>query len=219
VGIAGAAYDATWGKLFASMYDRALGRTERAGLGEMRRQLLAEARGKVLELGAGTGVNLGLYPDTVAELVLLEPGPHMAKRLRERVAARPAGMPAETRVLEASAERLPFEDANFETVVATLVLCTIPDPAAALAEARRVLVPGGRLLFVEHVRSTDSRVARNQDRIERPWRFLADGCHCNRDTAANLAAAGFQSQNMVHDEMPKALGFVRPLIRGSASAT
>jgi ubiquinone/menaquinone biosynthesis C-methylase UbiE len=216
--MAGTVYYATWGRLFASLYDRVLGRTERAGLGEMRRRLLAEAQGKVLELGAGTGVNLGLYPDTVSELVLLEPGPHMAKRLRERLAARTAGVPAATRVLEASAERLPFEDASFDTVVATLVLCTIPDPAAALAEARRVLAPGGSLLFIEHVRSADPKVARHQDRLEGPWRFLADGCHCNRDTAANLTAAGFESQDLVHDEMPKALGFVRPLIRGTASA-
>ena len=127
--------------IFARFYDRMTAATERAGLGEMRRELLASATGRVLELGAGTGHNLEHYTGAVTELVLTEPDPHMARRLRERVAREP-GAPGHPKVVEASAEELPFDDDSFDTVVATLVLCTVPNPERALAEARRVLVEG-----------------------------------------------------------------------------
>jgi SAM-dependent methyltransferase len=208
----GRLYDETWGRLFAALYDRGLEATEEAGLREMRRQLLAGAGGRVLELGAGTGVNLDLYPEAVAELVLSEPDPHMAKRLRERL----AGSTRAATVVEAPAERLPCDDESFDTVVATLVLCTVPDPAAALAEAARVLKPGGRLLFVEHVRSEDLGLARWQDRLEKPWRFLGDGCHCNRDTVATIAGSRFAIDEIERGQLPKAPKIVSPLVRGSA---
>jgi SAM-dependent methyltransferase len=208
------AYDATWGRLFAALYDRGVKATEEAGLGEMRRQLLAGASGRVVELGAGTGANLDLYPDSVEELVLVEPDPHMAKRLRARLAA--SARPAT--ILGEPAERLPFAADSFDVAVATLVLCTIPDPVAALAELRRVLVPGGRLLLIEHVRAEERGLVRWQDRLENPWRFLADGCHCNRDTAANLTAAGFATDALERDRMPKAPPLVRPLLRGVATS-
>jgi ubiquinone/menaquinone biosynthesis C-methylase UbiE len=178
----------------------------------MRRELLASASGRVLDLGAGTGVNLELYPPAVEELTLVEPDPHMAKRMRARLAA----SPRQATIIEAPAEQLPLAEASVDTAVTTLVLCTIPDPAAALAELRRVLVPGGRLLFIEHVRSAEPRLARWQDRLERPWRFLGDGCHCNRDTAANLVAGGFETTELEHGSLPKAPPIVRPLIHGSA---
>ena len=203
-------YDATWGRMFAAMYDRGLKATEEAGLGEMRRELLAATSGRVLELGAGTGINLDLYPPAVTELVLVEPDPHMAKRLRARLTA----SPRQATVLEAPGERLPFADGEFEIAVATLVLCTVPDPAATLNELRRVLAPGGRLLLIEHVRSGHQDLARWQDRLHGPWRFLADGCHCNRDTAATLAAAGFEAGALEKDELPKSPPIIRPLIRG-----
>jgi SAM-dependent methyltransferase len=208
-------YDATWGRLFSAIYDRGMKSTEEAGLGEMRRELLATARGRVLEVGAGTGVNVDLYPEAVSELVLVEPDPHMAKRLRARVAA----SPRTATILEAPAERLPHPDDSFDVAVATLVLCTIPDPAAALAELHRVLVPGGRLLLIEHVRGEDPALARWQDRLEKPWRFCGDGCHCNRDTAATLTAAGFATSDLKHGRMPKAPPIVRPLLHGSAPST
>ena len=210
----GRIYDATWGRLFSALYDRGMASTEEAGLRELRRQLLAGASGRVIELGAGTGANLELYPEAVAGLVLAEPDPHMAKRLRQKLAA--SGRGAE--VVEAPAERLPFEDACFDTAVATLVFCTIPDPEAALAEAARVLKPGGRLLFLEHVRSRDPRLARWQDRWERPWRFLGDGCHCNRDTVATIAASGLELGEVERGRLPKAPPIVRPLAIGSATA-
>jgi ubiquinone/menaquinone biosynthesis C-methylase UbiE len=208
----GGFYEATWGRVFAALYDRALKATEEGGLREMRVELLAAASGRVLELGAGTGVNLDLYPQAVTELVLVEPGPHMAKQLRERVGA--SGRQAQ--VIEAPAERLPYGDGEFDAVVATLVLCTIPDQAAALAEAARVLRPGGRLLFIEHVRSEEPGAARWQDRLEGTWRFLADGCHCNRDTLAGLRESPLRVEAVERGQVPKALPIMRPLIRGSA---
>lgn len=214
----GAIYDATWGRLFAAVYDRGLAASEDAGLREMRRSLLGEAKGRVVELGAGTGLNLDLYPDTVTDLTLTEPGPHMARQLRARVAEEQSGGGAgrAISVAEAPAERLPLEDASADTVVATLVLCTIPDPAAALAEAARVLRPGGQLLFIEHVRATDPGSARWQDRLEKPWRFAADGCHCNRDTVATITASPLEIEDLEHGALPKAPPIVRPLIRGRA---
>jgi ubiquinone/menaquinone biosynthesis C-methylase UbiE len=208
----GRIYDATWGRLFAAAYDRSFEATEAAGLRQMRRRLLSDAEGRVLELGAGTGANLDLYPGNVGELVALEPDPHMAKRLRATVGA----SSRQASVSEAGAERLPFEDSSFDTVVSTLVLCTIPDPARALAETARVLRPGGRLLFLEHVRSEDPGIARWQDRLEKPWRFLGDGCHCNRDTVATIAASPLQLGAVDGGELPKAPPIVRPLVRGSA---
>jgi ubiquinone/menaquinone biosynthesis C-methylase UbiE len=208
----GKIYDETWGRLFAAMYDRGLKGTEDAGLREMRRETLAAASGRTIDLGAGTGANLDLYPGAVTELVLAEPDPHMAKQLREKLGE--SSQDAE--LVEASAERLPFEDSSFDTAVFTLVLCTVPDPAAALAETARILKPEGKLLFVEHVRAEDQGVARWQDRLEKPWRFFADGCHCNRDTIANIEASPLSVEKVVHDRLPKAPPLVRPLVRGSA---
>lgn len=210
----GRIYDATWGRLFSAFYDRGFQATEEAGLREMRHELLAEARGRVLELGAGTGLNLEHYPGEIDGLTLTEPDPHMTKRLRGKLAA--LGKTSEITVIETPAESLPFPDDSFDTVVVTLVLCTVPDQAAALQEIRRVLKPDGQLLFLEHVRSRNPALAKWQDRLERPWRFLGDGCHPNRDTAAALGAAGFQLGEVEHDRVPKAPPIVRPLIRGSA---
>ena len=211
----GKAYDATWGRVFARFYDRALKATEENGLGAMRGELLAEARGRVIEIGAGTGVNLELYGDGVEDLTLVEPDPHMGAQLRKRLADR-HGDPLPAQLVAAPAEALPFPDDTFDTAVATLVLCTIPDPVAAIDELARVLRPGGRLVFIEHVRAEDASSARWQDRLEKPWRFLADGCHCNRDTEANLRASSFKVEEIDHTKMPKAAPIVRPLIRGTA---
>jgi SAM-dependent methyltransferase len=238
-GAMGKAYDATWGRLFASLYDRVLKASEENGLGDMRRDLLAEARGRVVEIGAGTGVNLDLYGPGVEDLTLVEPDPHMGAKLRDRLAERAshavdsADLPPDTggartapaadpspspaaRLVAAPAEAIPFDDDTFDTAVATLVLCTVPDPTAAIAELARVLKPGGRLLFIEHVRSDDPAGARWQDRFEKPWRFMADGCHCNRDTEANLRASSFTVESIDHGALPKAMPIVRPLIRGTA---
>jgi ubiquinone/menaquinone biosynthesis C-methylase UbiE len=201
--------------IFARFYDRLLAGTERAGLGEMRRELLASASGRVLELGSGTGQNLQYYTDAVTELVMTEPDPHMARQLRERVAHERSAV-GKLSVAEVSAEGLPFDDSSFDVVVATLVLCTIPDPLRALGEARRVLVEGGTLLYLEHVRSNRAGLARWQDRLERPWGFFAGGCHPNRDTGQLLADAGFWIDSLEDTKLPKAPPIVRPMIRGVA---
>jgi ubiquinone/menaquinone biosynthesis C-methylase UbiE len=209
----GRIYDATWGRGFSALYDRFSKGMEDAGLREMRGETLAGASGRTIDIGSGTGANIGLYPEAVTELVFAEPDPHMIKHLRPKV--REAGLDAE--VIEAPAERLPFEDSSFDTAVYTLVLCTVPDPAAALAETARILKPGGKLLFVEHVRAKDSGAARWQDRLERPWHFFADGCHCNRDTVATIEGSPFALEGVTDGELPKAPSIIRPLVLGSAT--
>lgn len=201
-----------YGRLFARFYDRGLAQTEAAGLAERRAALLAQARGRVLELGAGTGLNLAHYPAGLDQLVLTEPEQPMLQRLRERAAAR---RPTAT-VVAAPAERLPFPDASFDTVVTTLTLCTVGDLAAALREVRRVLAPGGRLLFLEHVRSADRRLARRQDRLHPLWRRVGHGCHCNRATLEAIEAAALDVQEVEHGRMPRAPRFLEPLIAGVA---
>lgn len=209
----GRIYDNTWGWMFSALYDRAFEASEEAGLREMRRELLAQARGRVLELGAGTGLNLELYPhEGLDRLVLTEPDPHMFKQLRKRAEENCPGAD----LIEAGAEDLPFEDGSFDTVVVTLVLCTVPDQPAALREISRVLAPQGQLLFLEHVRASEPGLAKWQDRLERPWHFIGDGCHCNRDTVAGITAAGFELGEVEHGELPKIAPIVRPLVKGSA---
>jgi len=214
----GRIYDATWGRAFAAVYDRGLKATEDAGLRETRREVLAGASGRTIDLGAGTGINLELFPAAVTELVLAEPDEHMLKRLRVKL-SQTGEEGAAVEAVQAPAEKLPFADDSFDTAVFTLVLCTVPDPAAALAEAARVLRPGGKLLFVEHVRAEEAGLARWQDRLEKPWRFLADGCHCNRDTVATIEASPFAVERVEKGELPKAPPLVRPLVRGSAILT
>jgi ubiquinone/menaquinone biosynthesis C-methylase UbiE len=208
----GRIYDATWGRAFSALYDRAFKATEEAGLRQMRAELLSRARGRVLELGSGTGANLGLYPEALERLVLTEPDPYMARQLRSKLGE--AGGAAE--VVEAPAERMPFADASFDTVVVTLVLCTVPDPGAALTEIVRLLAPGGQLLFLEHVRAEEPGLARWQDRLEKPWRFIGDGCHCNRDTVAMISASPLRLGPIERGKLPKAPPIVEPLVSGSA---
>jgi ubiquinone/menaquinone biosynthesis C-methylase UbiE len=201
--------------VFARFYDRMTARAERGGLGELRRELLSSASGRVIELGAGTGHNLSYYTDAVTELVLAEPDPNMARRLRDRLASEGTAA-SNASVIEAPAEELPFDDGSFDTVAATLVLCTVDDPARALAEARRVLVEGGRFLYLEHVRSARPGLGRWQDWLERPWGWIAGGCHPNRPTDELLAGAGFWIDSLERGKLPKAPPLVRPMIRGVA---
>ena len=201
-------------RLFAAGYDRIFARCERTGLSDMRAALVARAGGDVIEIGAGTGLNLDHYPDTIGRLVLTEPDETMAKNLRRRVAARPGG----AEVLIAPGERLPVPDDAFDTAVATLVLCTAPDPAAVLREVERVLRPGGLFLFMEHVRAPDgARLGRWQDRISPIWPLLAGGCRPNRRTADTLGASALEVIDVEATEMPRIAGpIVRPVIVGAA---
>ncbi|HET8862310.1 MAG TPA: class I SAM-dependent methyltransferase [Solirubrobacterales bacterium] len=209
----GGVYDATWGRVFSAIYDPLLKGTEEAGLRERRREVLSAAWGRTIDIGAGTGANLGLFPDAVEDLVMAEPDPHMIKRLRQKLSESGSGI----ELVEAGAEGLPFADSSFDTAVFTLVLCTVPNPRAALAEAARVLKPGGQLLFVEHVRAQDPGVARWQDRLETPWRVFADGCHCNRDTVASIDASPLTLDSVELGELPKSPPITRPLAWGRAT--
>ncbi len=209
----GRIYDATWGRFFSAVYDSLMKSTEEAGMREIRRETLAAASGRTIDIGAGTGINVELYPEGVTELVLAEPDEHMLNRLRPKTATWGRAVD----VVQAPADSLPLEDDGFDTAVFTLVLCTVPDPRAALNEAARVLKPGGKLLFVEHVRSEDPGLARWQDRLEGPWRFLGDGCHCNRDTVASIEAAPFTVERVEKGELPKSPPLVRPLVHGQAT--
>jgi len=203
----------TWQRLSAVLYDPFFWLAERAGLAARRRALVQQARGRVLEIGAGTGLNLRHYADD-AELVLSEPDAAMAERLRRRVAGR--RRPAT--VVLAPAEALPFADGEFDTVVSTLVLCTVPDQAAALREIRRVLRPGGRLLFMEHIRSDSPRWARWQDRLNPPWRAFAEGCNCNRPTLDVIDAGPLALREVQRGVIPAMVPLIRPLATGSAVA-
>jgi ubiquinone/menaquinone biosynthesis C-methylase UbiE len=197
-------------RLFAALYDTVSKGSEAAGMRDERRQLLAGASGATIEIGAGTGLNLEHYPEAVTRLVLVEPDRHMRRRLRQRVDA--LGRVAE--VVDASAERLPFPDATFDTAVVTLVLCSVPSQEAALAGIARVLKPNGRLLFMEHVRSSDPKVAKQQDRI-RPLYNLVD-CNPNRETLAAIEASVFSVESVRQGEVPKAPKVERPMIVGTA---
>ena len=198
--------------IFAAMYDPMSRGSEEAGLRDLRRGLLAEAGGSVLEIGAGTGANLAHYDGRVESLVFTEPEPAMLRRLQKK--AREEAPLA--KILRAPAEDLPFEDDSFDTVVSTLVLCGVDDQARALREIRRVLRPGGRFLFLEHVRSDDPALARFQDRMNWLNRIVVD-CDCNRPTLSTIKATNFTVAELEQTEMPKAPKFVRPLIVGTAT--
>jgi len=200
-------------RFFAFTYDRFSKGSEKAGLAEMRRSLLAGASGDVLEIGGGTGANLGYYGAGVASLTITEPEPPMLKRLERKAREQNS----QATVLRAPAEDLPFEDASFDAVVSTLVLCGVDDQPRAVRELRRVLRPGGRLIFIEHVRSDDPRVAKMQNRMNPLNRFMVC-CDCNRPTLETIRSAGFGVTALEQTELPKAPPFVRPLIVGTATA-
>ncbi|HEY2432837.1 MAG TPA: class I SAM-dependent methyltransferase [Vicinamibacterales bacterium] len=199
-------------RLFASIYDRFTAGAEEACFRAHRAELLTGARGKVLEIGAGTGANLPFYSDAADAVTCVEPEAAMIRRLALK--ARQQQRPIE--IVEAPAERLPLPDAHFDTVVSTLVLCTVADQRQALAEVRRVLKPGGTLLFMEHVRSEDPKLAKWQDRLNGVNRFVACGCNCNRSTVDAIRAAGFAITALTKDTIQKAPPFVRPLVVGAA---
>ena len=161
-----------WQRIGAWVYDPFLWLGERLGMARHRRDLLAYAEGRVLESGAGTGLNVRHYRNSIEALVLTEPVEPMASKLERRVERLGPLM----RVCRTPAEALPFADHSFDTVVSTMVLCTVEDPVRALSEIARVLRPGGRLLFIEHMRSDTERWGRWQDRLERPWASFGWGC-------------------------------------------
>src|SRR3954454_7267922 len=203
-----------WGHIFSAGYDRVMARTERSCLAAHRSALLAQAGGDVLEIGGGTGANLAYYGPGVTSLTITEPEQPMVKRAQRHVDERRPG----TALLRAPAEALPFDDDSFDAVVSTLVLCTVDDQPQALHEARRVLRPGGTLLFIEHVRSDEPRIAKLQDRMRPINVRIAHGCRCNRPTLDGIRAAGFEVGEVQHGELLHSPPWLRPLIVGTASA-
>ena len=180
--------DAVRNPLFARLYAR-LSERESADQVANRRETLAGLRGRVVELGAGNGRNFGFYPATVDEVVAVEPEPYLRARALE-AAARAR---VRVTVVDAAAGELPFEDASFDAAVACLVLCTVPDPAAALEDLRRVLRPGAELRFLEHVRAERGplRAVQSFADASRLWPAITGGCHAARDTLQAIEHAGF----------------------------
>jgi ubiquinone/menaquinone biosynthesis C-methylase UbiE len=199
--------------LFAMTYDRQVARVEEAGVRDMRKRLLSGVAGRVIEIGSGSGTNLPWYGSEVESLTLTEPVQPMFRKLERRVSE--AGTKAT--LLRAPAEDLPFESGSFDVAVSTLVLCGVDDQPRALRELRRVLRPGGTLLFLEHVRSQDSAIARKQDRMNWLNRIVVR-CDCNRPTLDTIRQAGFTVTEVENTALPKAPPFVSPAIVGTAKA-
>jgi ubiquinone/menaquinone biosynthesis C-methylase UbiE len=201
----------SWARVLARIYDASLYLGEAAGMRAARKALVSQATGRVVEVGAGTGLNVAHYPPASQELILVEPEPAMRERLDRRVRR----LDRQAVIVDALAEQLPFADRSIDTVVSTLVLCTVEHPDRALAEIARVLRPGGRLLFIEHVRSESPALARWQDRLQGPWRRFACGCRCNRATVELMRACGFEveASRASWRGMPP---IVRPLMSGRA---
>lgn len=197
----------------AAIYDRLMEKTEAACLAAWRAELVSGLEGRVVEIGAGTGANIRHYGSGVESVHYFEPDAHMARHLRAKLAAHPERA-ARDHVIDSLAG---VADASQDHVVSTLVLCTVPDPYATLAEVGRILVPGGHLVFLEHVAAHDHpERLRWQRRLEPVWKRVAGGCHLTRDTAQTIEDAGFDVLRLERASMRKAAPWVRPTIRGVA---
>ena len=204
---------ATRGQRFFASWDPGLmAKVERDGQSELRATQLRGAQGRTLEIGAGNGFSVQHYTDAVTELVLLEPNPTFRQVLGDEIAR---ATPATVRVTDGDVHDLGFPDRSFDTVTASLVFCSVTDPVRALREVHRVLRPGGRLLFHEHVRARGAR-ALLQDLLTPLQRRLADGCHANRDFERFLFGSPLELDELVRTRMPTALPTIVPLVVGAA---
>lgn len=197
---------------FAAVYDPVLWYAEQRSMADRRRALLAQAKGRVLEIGAGTGLNLRHYPESVKDLVLVEPSLPMMRRLARNLDL----LGSQARIVRANAEFLPFPDDSFDCVVASFVFCTVKDPCRSLQELARVTRPGGLFLFLEHVRARSSHLAFWQDRLDPIWRRLAGGCHCNRSTLEAFLTSPFKVIHLDRADWVWMPFTVRPTIEGWA---
>jgi ubiquinone/menaquinone biosynthesis C-methylase UbiE len=199
--------------IFARFFDRFSQSMEKEA-GPYRDEMLAGLSGRVLEVGAGNGMNFARYPASVDEVVALEPEPY----LRQKAEAAARSAPVRVTVRDGVAHPLPLEDDSFDAAVASLVLCSVPDPDHAIAELRRVLRPGGELRFFEHVRSSRPRKARVQKVLDGAgvWPWLIGGCHTARDTLAALEHAGFTLDRVRRVDVGPAANPANPHVVGVA---
>jgi ubiquinone/menaquinone biosynthesis C-methylase UbiE len=198
----------------AFFYDRFMAKTEEACLKEWRHGLLKQVRGEVLEVGAGTGVNIKLYSDKVTKLVLTEPDKHMRKHLKKEA---DNSHLENISVTSGAAEQIEASDDSFDYVVTSLVCCSVTDLKACLREIRRVLRPGGSLVFLEHVAAADGTSRRRWQNLINPmWKIVMGNCHLNRETEQAIVTEGFDIIQIKRESMRKALPIVRPTIRGIA---
>lgn len=201
-------------RLIAAVYDVAMAGVEQRSLGAWRRALLHDLHGHVVEIGAGTGANLPHYPRTLEHLILSEPDPHMHRRLRRKAEALGWGR---AEILDSTVEELPLREGSVDAVVATLVLCSVPHLDRALLEIRRVLRPGGRFVFLEHVAAEHRpHRLRWQQRVEPVWKRLAGNCHLTRRTADAITASGFAITDLQRESMRNTWSLVRATVRGTA---
>jgi ubiquinone/menaquinone biosynthesis C-methylase UbiE len=186
--------------IFARFYARLSAGMEHAGVGEQRQQLLAGLTGAVLEVGAGSGLNFAHYPPSVGSVLAVEPEPYL-RGVAERQARQ---VKAAVQVAGGTAEQLPADDGAFDAVVASLMLCSVRDQRAALAEMRRVLKPGGELRFMEHVSAESPGLRRIQRLADASvWPSCFGGCHASRDTVAAISAAGFRITELTRYQLPE----------------
>lgn len=205
--------------LFAKVYERLIGQSEAACVRDWRAELLGGLTGDVLEIGAGTGLNLPHYQPAVTRLVLAEPDKHMRMQLQHRIDGGPRA-PFPIELVGVPAEELPFPDGSFDAVVSTLVLCSVGDPGRAIAEIRRVLRPDGRFVYLEHVVAPEKPDRYKwQRRVEPVWKRLLGGCHLTRDTLAAIEAGGFDVEGHRRESMRKATSVARTTERGIAVKT
>ncbi|GAB3269910.1 class I SAM-dependent methyltransferase [Arthrobacter pigmenti] len=204
-------------KVFAAAYDRMNAAAERTVMGQHRAKVIGAARGVVVEIGAGTGANLSHYDVArIDRLVLTEPDPYMRQRLQRKIDDAGPRLHEIAAAVDGSAEHIDLPDASVDVVVSTLVLCSVDDVAASAAEARRVLKPGGQLLFMEHVCSNQTSIRRWQDRLTPIQRAVAGGCHLNRDTLATFRGAGLETDGVQRWEFPGPFGRLMPIVEGAA---
>lgn len=200
--------------LMAKYYDKIMKDAEDRCLQDWRASLLSQAFGAILEIGPGTGANLPYYPSAVSSLSLLEPEKNMARQLNEKI-SHFTRFPIE--LLSGNAESIPYPDATFNTIVSTLVLCSVKNPKKALAELNRVLAPNGKLIFIEHVAACKNTPRfKWQRRFEPFWKFIALGCHLTRDTETLLTESGFEISDITRQSIRGVPSIVRPSIRGIA---